>query len=746
MITKGLRIESFTPEGLQFPMPARNGRLSKCFQGGEDLGLSFDLDRDPRIDYRDVAYGNTVVVRRGLNAVWKGEMRQITQGKESLTVGCVGQWIHLDDKNYGGRIRIWCDNRYKKWIEMSNNRGFGNGFTPQQYAMDTNDRLFIAPRKNESFRAGAGLDEGSHFYFADKTVLSPLRDISRVSFDYDVILPSDWTFQLWYWGAGIAVVWQVVGVTQSGVKDITLPGLCYALQFTLWKGTGPATYSGNTGVDCYAEVTNLRVWGQTTESPSVIHVADDVIDQVEAASPIDASHDLVQEQLAVRDTFTDANGVLLANHQPDVDALRGGWTVVVGGYDIQGNQANCTALGGAPLVEAVAVADSGLSDGIVACDIPILAAGTHAIGIVFRYQDANNFWIWQIHSNGNAYLGYIQAGAWIAVSTLTLGMERSYWYHLMVKMRADRIDCYIGGIWRTGTNNALFQTETEHGIRDSSSTGGRHDNFEVYQALPLWPLFYEDGESCYAALKDAASFGDWDYRALGWGVETGGDRVYLREADRESVRYVIPAQYCRQLSSRGETQRGFYSSGWAKYIDEEGMQRFTVPYYVHVTNDGLEVNTTATGDDLASVVYGVDRDHVFDFGRVDEGLAVEYLQQALRESGHPQVKASIEVYGPVQDLHRGGALIEPVEMEMGYLVRIPYFRATEAQGGGGVDLRDYDTTLLMVGLDVDLEGGTARLIPEGAQEDLERIIKYARAFVQKEETEHIAKRSRVIGG
>ena len=101
MITKKLRVEAFDAVGMQYPLPARNGRLSKCFQGGEDLGLSFDLDRDPRIDYRDVAYGNTVVVRRGLNAVWKGEMRQITQGKESLTVGCVGQWIHLDDKNCG---------------------------------------------------------------------------------------------------------------------------------------------------------------------------------------------------------------------------------------------------------------------------------------------------------------------------------------------------------------------------------------------------------------------------------------------------------------------------------------------------------------------------------------------------------------------------------------------------------------------------------------------------------------------
>jgi hypothetical protein len=217
-------------------------------------------------------------------------------------------------------------------------------------------------------------------------------------------------------------------------------------------------------------------------------------------------------------------------------------------------------------------------------------------------------------------------------------------------------------------------------------------------------------------------------------------------ADRQSVRYVIPKQFCRQFSSRGETQGAFYTSGWAKYIDEEGLQRFTAKYYVHVTNAGLTVNTTATGNDLASTVYGVDRDHTFDFGRVDAGLAIEYLTQSLLEQGHPKVQSSIEVFGPVKDLHRGGALIEPIEMEMGYLVQIPFFRATEAEGAATVDLRDFNTTLLIVGMEVDVETGVAKLIPEGAQEDLQRMIKAARAVVEQDEKRLTSKRSRVVGG
>jgi hypothetical protein len=316
----------------------------------------------------------------------------------------------------------------------------------------------------------------------------------------------------------------------------------------------------------------------------------------------------------------------------------------------------------------------------------------------------------------------------------------------MLKLRGSTIGIYLGGILRGTYVDANLSTATRHGLGSAAVVNMRWDNFEVQQMLPLWPLFYEEGESCYGAVKDATSFGDWEYRALGWGVESGGDRAFLRVANRNSVRYMIPAQLCRQLSSRGETQGKFYTSGWAKYIDDEGIVRFTAKYYVHVTNTGLTINTTATGNDLASTIYGVERDHTFDFGRVDAALAVEYLTQSLKEQGHPKVHTNIEVYGPVKDLHRGGALIEPIEMEMGYLVQIPFFRASEAEGAATTDLRDYDTTLLIVGMEVDLETGVAKLIPEGAQEDLSRMIKAARAVVEQDEKRLTSKRSRVVGG
>ena len=741
MIAKELRLEAFTAEGLQFPLHGRNGRVSKNFFGGEDMSLSFDLDRDPRINYRDVAYGNDVILRRGLNPVFKGEMRSITQGEETLTIGCPGQWIYLDDFNCGRLTihpaRLWCDNRYAMWKPEPGIPGVT--WYLSRFAHDQRSRLHLAPRRNEIFGNGPWVVGG---FTLDQDSLW----VERISFDFDCTLEANWQVYLRSWSAGwVGPVneWThaTVGAV-TGVKDISLVTARPLLAFMLLYNAANARWAGETE-DIYLTITNLRLWGDArTESHSSIHVVEKAIEQIQAITPISADTTLALEEMPVRDRFTDANGTALAAHLPDKNELRGAWTIDAGGFDIQTNRANNTA------AVSRAVINSGISDGVVCCDTHMMAAspGTYEIGIIFRRVDANNYWTWKYDHGPTVVLRKTVAGVPTVVWSSALGVQHQYNYHLMVKLRGNEIRCYLGGILRTTQYDTDLQTATWHGLFAAQESGMRWDNFEVFQMLPIWPLFYEAGESCYQAVKDGTSFGDWNYRALGWGVEPGGDRAFLRVANRESVRYVIPAQFCRALSARGETQGAFYTSGWASYVNEEGMTRFTALYYVHITNAGLVVNTTATGNDLASTIYGVYRDKLFEYGRVDAGLAAEYVQQTLKEQGHPKVQTSIEVFGPVKDLHRGGALIEPIEMEMGYLVQIPFFRATEAEGVATTDLRDFDTTFLIVGMEVDLETGVAKLIPEGAQEDLSRMIKAARAVVEQDEKRLTSKRSKVVGG
>jgi hypothetical protein len=314
----------------------------------------------------------------------------------------------------------------------------------------------------------------------------------------------------------------------------------------------------------------------------------------------------------------------------------------------------------------------------------------------------------------------------------------------------------------TGAVNFIITTLHLYGTTDTTPTVSNvaHDIIDQISAgtpieadkslvevinLTLEPLFYEQGEMCYEALKDAAYFGDVNNQAIGWGVESGGARVFVRAPDRDSVRYVVPAHQAKKLSAKGQADKNYASAATGQYIDQEGEMQFTAKYYAHVTNTGIVANTTPTGDDLASVVYNVKKERVVPFGRVSAVLADAYIKRYVIEHGRPYVQSSFEVLGQVQDLHKGGAWIDPCELEMGYLVQIPHFRAVEAEGAAGTDLREWDTTFLLVGMQYDVEQHTARLIPEGAADDLSKIIEFARRFREQADEDELKRYAEAIG-
>jgi hypothetical protein len=313
------------------------------------------------------------------------------------------------------------------------------------------------------------------------------------------------------------------------------------------------------------------------------------------------------------------------------------------------------------------------------------------------------------------------------------------------------VQCYgkITDLKIYGTaDNAPTITDVADDIVDQLQAGTDIENSKTEIEtinLTLEPFFFEKGEKCLEALEDAASFGDANNKPVAWGVESGGVRVFVKVPDRESVRYVVPPQHCVRLSARGDTSRDYYSAATGRYTDEEGVTQFTDKYYAHVTVTGITANTTSTGDDLASAIFGVQRETVKDFGRVSATLATEYIKAFVIGHGHPQVSSSVEVMGQVQDLHMGGAWIEPYECGVGYLVQIPHFRAVEAEGASGTDLREWDTTFMLAGLEWDEDRGVCKLIPEGAASDLKMLMDFARRFGEQEAEAMLQKRGEPLG-
>lgn len=556
-----MNIEIYDDNDLQSCPPFREGKFTKTAFGGEDLNFGFVLDRSSSHSWPDVGYDYKVIVRDGLRALWEGRIRHIEQDTETISVTCLGTWVYLSDYVYigGGSMagtmgRLWCDTRWSRWLSVTDDDS--SNFSPEKYQMDNRNRLYLAPRKNETFGSTGDNDVGAYSY------VSYTDEVKRVTFTYDFLDPDDWVAELYSMDADRSnktSEWSL-SATASGSGDVTFSTERARVEFWIYYSAADKQYTGETGDDCYLKITSLKVYGTDDVAPTVTDVATDVVSQIESATPISDSTDLIE-------------------------------TV----------------------------------------------------------------------------------------------------------------------------------------------------------ALTLEPLYYEKGESCYDALDDAASFGDASNNRLVWGLESDVHigyeaRLYVKTPDRETVRYVIPPLHCKRLRTKGRTQKHYATEAWGTYTDEDGVTQYTAKYYAHVEEAGIAANTTSTGDDLASSIYGTKREAMVRFGRVDSSLAVDFLKQWLKEHAHPQVESSVEVYGQVRDLHAGGAWIEPYEVEMGYVVQIPHFRAVEAEGASGDDLREWDTTFLLAGLEYDMESGVAKLIPEGATEDLEAMISFARRFREEAEEESWAKR------
>src|SRR5262245_3649521 len=108
----------------------------------------------------------------------------------------------------------------------------------------------------------------------------------------------------------------------------------------------------------------------------------------------------------LQDAFTGADGTNLTAHAMDVG---GGWTAVSGVAKLLGNRANADTVGADG--KGTYQADAGRSDVTVQATVN-LAGASNECGLVFRYQDASNFWALSGYAgDGKLYLYEVNGGA-----------------------------------------------------------------------------------------------------------------------------------------------------------------------------------------------------------------------------------------------------------------------------------------------------------------------------------------------
>lgn len=181
-----------------------------------------------------------------------------------------------------------------------------------------------------------------------------------------------------------------------------------------------------------------------------------------------------------QDTFTDLDGTLITSHAPEVGP---GWTVVriassgtIETVDIQGNALRFTSHSDA------VVMDLGEADVTVTADWTPAAAVDNRNSVVFRYVDANNFWIFNVREpDADVNIYESSAGSLTLRGSAAKTFAEGTTYALKVVTSGATVTCSVDGVETVSYGSAAaHQTATKHGLgRNGGANETRMDNFEV---------------------------------------------------------------------------------------------------------------------------------------------------------------------------------------------------------------------------------------------------------------------------
>lgn len=193
---------------------------------------------------------------------WEGRLEDVAITDGGVAITALGYWRALADAPY---TALWSDSSVAEWRPVLPSEDATR--EPARWQMDNNNRLYLAPRKGETFGT-------PNYYAGEYTYETPAggeRTITTVTFTYALFAPVGWTgflrSQTRAW-ATPAVEWSLAGngALQSGTVTQNLATPRDRICFGLYFGNAAAAYAGETGAT-YLRITGLRV--KTTTAATV---------------------------------------------------------------------------------------------------------------------------------------------------------------------------------------------------------------------------------------------------------------------------------------------------------------------------------------------------------------------------------------------------------------------------------------------------------------------------------------------
>lgn len=231
---------------------------------------------------------------------WEGRLEDIAIVPGGLSLTAFGYQRALSDLLY---TALWSASGTAGWRPVTDTDITGR--TPERYEMDNNNRLYIAPKKGESF--------GHKRHNGDMSFAVPhlsVRGIKSITANYDMLLPSGWALRILtgnddFSGLAVESTITATGSAQTGSISLDVTEKP-RIQVGIWNATG-STYNNTSETGTfYVRLTNVRVKSVTkTTSVLASDIAASLVTYTNGINPTQLSGEVAQIQATATDLLSE---------------------------------------------------------------------------------------------------------------------------------------------------------------------------------------------------------------------------------------------------------------------------------------------------------------------------------------------------------------------------------------------------------------------------------------------------------
>lgn len=241
--------------------------------GYATASIALDVAYSRAMWLRAQLLGAWLTISDGVAVRWEGRVEDLRVEGDRLTLTAYGAQRAFSDLPY---TALWSSTSTADWTMMTPDDL--SVVAPERWQSDTNNRLYLAPRKNEKFSLS------SRAGIVVKAPSGGGRQIVACSFSYEFLAPSGWQGRLDVTGVGAVWTLSGTGAVQSGTQTLTFSASDNIYFLMFYNNATETVFAGETG-SAYFKLTNVRVKTTTATSVTADLIASHIVASVSAVNP-----------------------------------------------------------------------------------------------------------------------------------------------------------------------------------------------------------------------------------------------------------------------------------------------------------------------------------------------------------------------------------------------------------------------------------------------------------------------------